>query len=40
MEADLNPIKNHIVMIEGGLKVPGVISLVVGIVTGIFKTLG
>ena len=36
-EKDLKPLRRHVAMVEGGLKLLGLIGLLVGILSGLFK---
>lgn len=38
-DKDLKPLRRHVAMMEGALKLIGVIGIVVGILAGIFKIL-
>lgn len=40
LESDLKPVKRHVVMLEGGLKLMGVVSLVIGLLVGLGRLLG
>lgn len=39
IENDLSPVKKHVNMLEGGLKLLGIISLLIGIILGVIKIL-
>ena len=39
LENDIIPIKSHVAMVHGGLKVLGVIALVLGIIVSIIKVM-
>lgn len=38
-ETDLRPLRKHVAMIEGGMKLVGVIAILVGIAAGVAKVL-
>lgn len=37
LENDLKPVKKHVAMVNGGLKLLGIISLIIGIIAGLMK---
>ena len=39
-EKDIEPVKKHVNMVEGSLKLIGLIGLIVSILTGLFKLFG
>lgn len=39
IEDDIKPIKKHVAMLEGGLKLVGIVSLVIGLLIGIATLL-
>lgn len=40
LEQKLEPVEKHVAMVNGGLKIVGIVALLVGIIEGIVKIIG
>lgn len=40
LEAQMEPIKKHVAMVHGALKLIGVVSVLISIIAGIFQVMG